>query len=499
MNAPLQTLLDPYFSRLEAHFWIEGLLALTIALFAIALRRQKRMFKPQGFIMLSIGLILDLMTPRAEPVRSLTVYWRAVALILVLFGVIRLVVETCVVAARGRKADLSTMVAEVILAALYGVTALVIFRFMLGISPRVLIAIPAVGTLTAGWILQGNFFAGILLQYRHPFVPGDWVRLGNHVGRVQGSGWRATRLITRANEIVQIPNTLLAKELLVNYSSGQPLADEIFVGLGYETPPEQAERTIHTLVNDIPEIVRSEVDVWEFGESAIRYRIRFWIADYSVQEQVRIRINRSLWYALQRSAIEIPFPTRKILAQAEHAPETAGQGADRATIRELRRVYLLDALTDEELGVLIPTIRVRRFGRGEVLIRQGETGDSFYVLRRGKVEVTAKGHDGVREKRIGHIEDSSPESFFGEIALLTGEPRNATIRAASDVEVWEIAHEAFARLFKSKPDAGATIAEVAARRFAETSERTAQPQSHAAVAHRSAKGVLATMRKVFDF
>ncbi len=499
MNAPLQTLLEPYFSRLEAHFWVEGLLALTNALFAIALRRQKRMFKPQGFIMLSIGLILDLMTPRAEPVRSLTVYWRAVALILVLFGVIRLVVETCVVAARGRKADLSTMVAEVILAALYGVTALVIFRFMLGISPRVLIAIPAVGTLTAGWILQGNFFAGILLQYRHPFVPGDWVRLGNHVGRVQGSGWRATRLITRANEIVQIPNTLLAKELLVNYSSGQPLADEIFVGLGYETPPEQAERTIHTLVNDIPEIVRSEVDVWEFGESAIRYRIRFWIADYSVQEQVRIRINRSLWYALQRSAIEIPFPTRKILAQAEHAPETAGQGADRATIRELRRVYLLDALTDEELGVLIPTIRLRRFGRGEVLIRQGETGDSFYVLRRGKVEVTARGHDGVREKRIGHIEDSSPESFFGEIALLTGEPRNATIRAASDVEVWEIAHEAFARLFKSKPDAGATIAEVAARRFAETSERTAQPQSRAAVAHRSAKGVLATMRKVFDF
>ena len=474
------------------------MLALTNALFAIALRRHKRMFKPQGFIMLSVGLILDLMTPRAEPAGSLTIYWRAAALILVLFGVIRLVVETCVVAARGRKADLSTMVAEVILAALYGVTALAIFRFMLGISPRVLIAIPAVGTLTAGWILQGNFFAGLLLQYRHPFVPGDWIRLGNHVGRVQGSGWRATRLITRANEIVQVPNTLLAKELLVNYSSGQPVADEIFVGLGYETPPEQVERTIQTLLNDIPDIVRSEVDAWEYGESAIRYRIRFWIADYSVQEQVRIRITRSLWYALQRGAIEIPFPTRRIFARADRAPETASEGAGSDTIRELRRVYLLDALTDEELGVLVPTIRVRRFGRGEVLIRQGEIGDSFYVLRRGKVEVTAKGGGGAKEKRIRHIEDSSPESFFGEIALLTGEPRNATVRAASDVEVWEIAREAFATLFKSKPDAGASIAEVAARRFAETSERTAQPQGQAS-AHRSAKGFLATMRKVFDF
>src|SRR5208282_332227 len=305
MNTPLRTLLEPYFATFEAHFWLEGLLALVAALFAIALRRQKRLFKPPGFIMVALGLILDLTMPIAAGHEDLTLYWRATALTLVLSGLIRLTVESFVVSARGRKADLSTIVPEIILAVLYGATTLAILRFMLGMSPRVLLAVPAIGTLAVGWIRQGNFFSGLLLQYRHPFEPGDWVRVGNHVGRVLGGGWRATRVQTRANEIVQIPNTLLAKELLINYSPDEPIADGIFVGLSYDTLPERVEQTIQTLLKDIPEIRKSEVDIWEYGESAIRYRIRFWISDYAIQEQVRIRITRSLWYALRRNSIEI--------------------------------------------------------------------------------------------------------------------------------------------------------------------------------------------------
>ncbi len=493
MSTPLQTFLEPYFNAVEAHFLIEGLVALLAATIAIALRRQKRVFKPPGFIMLAVGLVLDLAVPRGLP--TLTLYWRAAALMLVLIGTIRLMVESVLVAVRGRKANLSTLVAEVILAALYGVTALVIMRFMLGIEPRVLLAIPALGTLTAGWFLQGNFFGGLLLQYRHPFVPGDWVRIGNYLGKVQGAGWRATRLLTRSNEIVQVPNTMLSKELLVNYSSGDLVADEIFVGLGYDIPPERVEHTIHSVLDAIAEIRRSEVDFWEFGEWAIRYRIRFWLADYSIQEQVRIRINRSLWYALRRDSIELPFPTRTILERADRAPGTAAEAVGTDAIRELRSVYLLNALSDEELDLLIPGIRVRHFGRGEILIHQGEVGDSFYILRRGKVEVTARAEDGAREKHIRFTEDSSPEPFFGEIALLTGEPRNASIRAASDVEVLEIRSEGFRQLFKSKPEASATLAEVAARRIAETGART--KEVHAP--DRSPSRVLAAMRKVFDF
>lgn len=496
---PLQAFLDPYLAKAEAHFIVEGVVALIAALFAIALRRQRRRFKSPGFIMIAAGLILDMLVPGAGSASIWKHYSQAIALTLVAFGVIRLAVEGGLVAVYGRKADPSTIVAEIFLASVYGAIALIVMRFMLNVDPRVLFAVPAVGTLLAGWILQGNFFSGLLLQYRRPYMPGDWVRLGQYTGRVAGSGWRATRLITRSNENLQVPNTLIAKELLVNYSSHSLVADEIFIGLSYDTPPSRVEQVVHNLLSEIPEVRKSEVDLWDYEESAVRYRIRYWFNDYFAQEQIRTRINRGLWYALRRNSIEIPLPGRRIVTSqaAVLAPSTLNHDGQ-SVIRELRRVYLLNALSDEELRILLPSVRVSQFGRGEILIREGEQGECFYVLRRGAVDIVAKDADGHSEKYIKRIDDTSPDHFFGEIALLTGEPRNATIRASSDVEVFEIGRDGFTSLFRAKPEAGATLAEVAARRAAETEQLRAS-STQTAAALRSPSRILLAMRKAFDF
>jgi CRP-like cAMP-binding protein len=175
---------------------------------------------------------------------------------------------------------------------------------------------------------------------------------------------------------------------------------------------------------------------------------------------------------------------------------------ERAAIAELRRVDLLNALSDEELTLLASAIKPYQFGKGEVLMHQGDEGDRFYILRRGRVGIYAHGQTDTQEKHLGDIVDSSRENFFGEIALLTGGKRNATIRATTDVDVWEIGRDAFARLFKAKPDAGASIAEVAGRRSTETSAATGaavgEVAAHSEALHRSAVFLLA-MRKMFDF
>src|SRR5208282_4100443 len=162
------------------------------------------------------------------------------------------------------------------------------------------------------------------------------------------------------------------------------------------------------LLHGVPEVRKSEVDVWEYDESAIRYRIRFWIADYGAQEQVRTQILRSLWYSLRRNSIEIPFPTRKILAGGYQIPARTEEESPQRVIGELRRVY--PTLMDEELELLTPAIRVRRFGRGEILIREGETGDCFYVLRQGKVDVLAMRVDGAGQEHVRYIDESSSEN-----------------------------------------------------------------------------------------
>jgi CRP-like cAMP-binding protein len=154
----------------------------------------------------------------------------------------------------------------------------------------------------------------------------------------------------------------------------------------------------------------------------------------------------------------------------------------RTAIGELRRVDLLDVLSDEELGLLASAINSRQFGKDEVLMHEGGESDRFFILRQGKVEAYARGQDG-EPMHILDITDSSRENFFGEIALLTGGKRQATIRAITDVEVWEVGRDALAKLFRARPAAGTSIAEVAERRLRERSHAT------------SAATILLAMRK----
>ena len=499
---PLQVLIEPYLIRFESHFWIEGLLALVAALFAIALRRQQRLFKAPGFIMLSVGLISDMMMPQAAVLGSWAHVGRAIALLLVTFGLIRLAVEAFLILRYRRKADPSTIVAEIVLAAFYGVSGLAVMRFMLGIDPRVLLAVPALGTLLVGWIRQANFFSGLLIQYHRPFVSGDWVRLGDHLGRVVGTGWRATWIVTRNNEHVQVPNAVLAKEPVINYSSGGAVADEVYLEVDGGVAPARVEHSVGEVLRGVPEVIDSAVDLAEYRGAVNRYRIRFWLADYSTDERIRIAIARSLWYALRRDAINLTAESRQIPTASNGRADTGEHRDSRAVIAELRRVDLLNALSDEELELLASAINARQFGKGEVLMHEGDEGDRFYILRRGQVEVYARGHAGAPQKHIGVIADSSPENFFGEIALLTGGKRNATIRAGTDVDVWEISREAFAKLFRARPAAGASMAELAGRRSSETSQATSESGVVAAsseAAKRRSAAILLAMRKIFDF
>ena len=499
---PLQVLIEPYLGLIEAHFWIEGSLALVAALFAIALRRQRRMFKAPGFIMLALGLIIDMMIPQARGYETWSHVGRAIALLLVAFGLIRLATEAFLIIRKRRRADPSTILSEIVMASLYGITALAVLRFMLGIDPRVLLAVPALGTLIVGWIRQGNFFSGLLIQYHRPFVQGDWVRLGDHCGRVLGTGWRATWMITRNNEHVQIPNAALAAQAVVNYSSGDAMvADEVYLEIDREVAPARVEEIVGEVLRGVREVMTSEVDLWEYKGPVNRYRIRFWLGDYAADERVRTVIARSLWYALRRNAIDLaPTEPRRIPVESNGHGELAHH-ENPAVLAELRRVYLLNALSDDELALVASAVRPLQFGRGEVLVHQGDEGDRFYILRKGKVEVYAHGESGKMETHLREIEDTSHENFFGEIALLTGDKRNASIRATTDVDVWEIGRDAFARLFRAKPEAGTAIAQVAGRRSAETSAAThvgGEESAHTEALRRSAI-ILLAMRKMFDF
>lgn len=475
---------------------IEGVFALVAALSAVAFRRRTRWFTPAGFIMLALGLILELMTPLGAPAPVWAPYSRALGIALIWCALIRLVMESVENWLRRNQIQLSAITTELTLTCAYAsVVALVSYR-MLDFQIREMIAIPTLFTLGQAALQQRDMFSGLLIQSQRPFRPGDWVRIGTQVGQVQGAGWGATRILTRTGERVTIPSGVLASGVLTNYSTAGRVADEFFIGLGYADEPWKIEGAIQKVLEDIPEVLpdpRPEVGPWEYGESSIRYRVRYWVADFSEAEYTRGQIVRNVWYALRRGATEFP-------QVAGAAPATKNQEQlENLLIQDLRKVDLFKGLADDDLRIMTPSIKVSQYGRGEVIIREGAVGDCFFVLRRGRVEVLAEVADSADPIVVGHIDHGSERNYFGEIALLKGEPRMATVRAGTDVEVLEVNREGFAHLFRVRPESAPAIARIAASREEETLAQTTATAEPSATVREEQGRILVTMRRIFDF
>jgi small-conductance mechanosensitive channel/CRP-like cAMP-binding protein len=448
---------------------------------------------------LGIAFLAEAIAPWVSLGSRFGMVLRAIALLSMLFALVRGLFITADVSARRRHNDFSTIFRDLSTLFAYGVIILVVARMELRFDVAPLLATSALITAVVGLALQetlGNVFSGLSLQLQKPFEPGDWVRFREHLGRVQGIGWRSTRLITRAIEILDVPNALLAREVIVNYR-GDAVGDDLFVGLSYDAPPNRVKEIMLRVLHHNPEIAKEPApQIWvvDYGDFAVKYRIRFWMVDYSRQDQVRDEIMTSLWYALRRTGIEIPYPIRTVEVKRRGWDRDRRDDRSRELVAALRRVDFLAELAEEELATLVPNLYEVEYGRGETICREGESGDTFYVVQRGVVEVYARRAGGQQT----HIADLEAPAFFGEMSLLTGEPRAATVRAKSDAWLLVLEREGFEKLFRSRPSVAEAVSVVLARRQNELRERRAEldpTESDESQSHR----LLLKMRAIFGF
>ncbi|HEY6394589.1 MAG TPA: mechanosensitive ion channel domain-containing protein, partial [Candidatus Binataceae bacterium] len=388
---PLQTVLSLHAIARDWQVFVEVLIAVVAVLFAIALRRRKWLFSTATFAMLAAGFIADLAATFANK-SDLYGIVGAIAVVFFFWALIRFLMEAAEALFRRGREHFSTIFKDLLTALSYALVVMLVLRFDFGVNPFSLAITFGAASVVIGLALQatlGDIFSGLALQLQKPFDPGDWVKSGDHVGRVQGVGLRSTTIITRANERLEIPNSAVAKDVLINYA-GAAIGDEISVGISYDVPPGRVRETVARVVRDLPHVLSTpapEVYAWEYGDYAIKYRIKYWLADYGVEERVRDSLVSSLWYALRRHGIEIPYPVRSVEVREARRGRGATQEYEREVMSELRQVPFLQHLADDELRVLVPSVQVHQFGAGEVLLRQGEPGDSLYMIRRGTVEV----------------------------------------------------------------------------------------------------------------
>ena len=497
---PLETMLGLTALHRDFRGFVESLLVLAGLLGAFAVRRRKRAVTATTFLLLAGSVFIDAAS-RFVPNETIAEKIAVAAFVLFLFGVIRLVLEAVDAVTRRGKVHFSTIGKDLLMLVLWFAVLMVVLYTDFGVQPLSILTTTTVFAAVLGFALQetlGNIFSGLSLSMGHPFEPGDWIRSGQHVGRVKGIAWRATTIVTRANERLEIPNSVIAKDVLFNYATGA-VRDEMSVGISYGVPPNRVREVVLTLLRDVTQVLREpppEVLAWEYCDFSIQYRIRYWIGDYGVQEYVRDRVASGLWYALRRHSIEIPFPTRTVHVRdaRQDQEDRADADLERQLMADLRHVDWLRGLNEDELRLLVPTVAVRQFGAGEMLIRAGEQGDSMFIVRRGTAEVFANSADG----QTRHLANYSRGDFTGEMALMTGDPRNASVRAVTDVEVIEMDREGFTRLFKEHPEVASGIGDIIAERNRDRLEKLSSGSTM------DGKGgphrwLLAKMRELFDF
>lgn len=355
----------------------------------------------------------------------------------------------------------------------------------------------AVITVSIGFALQetlGNFFAGLALRLSRPYALGDDVLVGNVSGRVDKIDWRQTSLLTFTGDHVNLPNSLVAKEGITNFSSPTRLhARDIRVGLHYRHPPNQVIAVMKKVLSEIPE-VRSlpapEVHILDFEPHDVKYRIRLWIENYDQRFNIETKVRSGLWYAFRRERLEIPYPTHTLVQAPDAREYVYGNESDPQVLPFLMSVDFLEALGPEALELLSRSSRFRLYAAGEKVFRQGDPGNSFYIIRVGRVQV------GVRDGQGELILDfeMTAGNYFGEMALLTGEPRSATVSAVVDTELLTVSKEGLREVIVANPEVEKIISNVLAQRQLRTEQ--AQQEAEEERASRGADAAAASERNL---
>jgi small-conductance mechanosensitive channel/CRP-like cAMP-binding protein len=358
-----------------------------------------------------------------------------------------------------------------------------------------LVATSAVSAVVIGFALQdtlGNAFAGLAIQSEKPFHVGHWIRVGDFEGRVAEVTWRATKLRTKTGNFVVVPNNIVSKEAITNYSEpAQPARLDVDVGVSYDATPNTVKAVMMRALSNAPRVLRApaaDVRMVSFDASSINYRARFWIEDYEFDEEARDEVRCAIYYAFLREGIEIPYPIQVEYSKEPPAPHQVATSEERA--RLLAGVDLFVALSESQRQEIAAATPSRLYADGEAVVRQGEPGQSMYVVASGRVVVRLEPEG----REVATIERGG---YFGEMSLLTGEPRTATVVARGDVHVIEIDAEVFRRLGAASPNAVEQVALAAVtRRTQLDAVRTAA--RNAAVADAPAT-FLSRMRKFLHF
>ncbi|MEN6577209.1 MAG: mechanosensitive ion channel family protein [Phycisphaerales bacterium] len=416
----------------------------------------------------------------------------------------------------GRPCPLSRLTRGMLRLAIIVGIIFILLKYQMGRQIGVLLTSTAIVTGVIGFAMQGvlgNLLAGMSLHACRSMSVGDWIEIDGTIGQVILVSWRETRLRTTGGHIVIVPNGKLADATIRNFSSPTKLRrHDVPVSASYGDAPNDVIAALVEAADSIAKVEKHPAPaafVTGFKDFCIDYVLRFWTKQYEQRTPIEGDVMRMIWYKFQRRGIEIPFPMSGRLLdnfmQAVHAqrfekplPSEIEHNVDDLVASDFGRKLMADSegvclLSRDELKAVARDVRRIRYTHGETLMRQNEQGESFYVLVRGTVKGSIVNADAANPIEF----ELQPGALFGEMSLLTGLPRSATMIAVTECELLEFNRDAFAHLLSLREEIPRVLSDLAAARTAKNVESLEKLRAASAAPVELAKdGIMRRLKRI---
>ena len=371
-----------------------------------------------------------------------------------------------------------------------------------GVDPSSLLTTSALLTAAIALSLQdtlGNMVAGLAIQVQRPFDVGDWIQFDaekTHIGRVIEINWRATKVVTLDDVEVIVPNATLAKVPIVNFTKPTVASRRsLYVYVPPDVPPHVVQGTIlealagsfGVLVEPAPSVVTNA-----FVDGNVEYWVRLFTDQFHRRDVVDGAARDRIWYGLRRIGVTpASSPNRAVhMQEVSSAARAREELALAERERAVRSVDFLAVLPEDQRRRLAEASVMRFYVDREPIVKQGDQTAEMFVVDTGQVAVL------MGDAEIARVAQGG---FFGEMALMTGEPRNATVRASGTCRLLVIEAASVRAVLESAPELAVHISRVIAERQAATADEVAaaSQRPRASTEERSSQ-LLVRIRKFFS-
>ncbi|MBI5007162.1 MAG: mechanosensitive ion channel [Nitrosomonadales bacterium] len=348
-----------------------------------------------------------------------------------------------------------------------------------GLDLGSILATSAMITAVVAFAMQdtlGNILGGLALQLDNSVEIGDWIKVDDISGRVVDIRWRSTLVETRNWETVVFPNSQLMKNkfMVLGRRTDQPVQWRrwVWFNVGLDVAPTRVvsvveDSVLHTDIanvakNPAPNCILMDMD----NKGYARYALRYWLTDLHADDPTDAMLRWHIMTALQRAGMKLALEEKSIhiTKENEKYEEVVHHREVLLRIKTLRRVELFSQLTEVELRELAERLRYSPFAKGNIIARQGDVKSHWlYVIINGDAEVFVDLSNGKRRT----VRTLGRGDFFGEMGLLTGAPRSASVIAKTDVECYRIDKEVVEELLQARPSIADEISHILVTRKAE--------------------------------